>query len=305
MADIAVTQAAFAGFGLLRRKPWAPLVWSTLYAGVLGGLVVLLGGAFILAVGRLATLQQGKPPPLSEVFSLLGGLVGGYFLFLAVFWVLSSVIGMAVVRAVLEPESAAFAYMRLGVRELWLMLANFVLYVLYLLVSIACSVPIALLTLAVASTSPNAAAFVRWPIQLVTWGVTLWLGLRFCMVAPMIFTERRFRLFESWTFTRGHVWRLFQVGLLVVLATLGIYVVLAIAAFAAGAPLVQQLAASASPQTFFTKTPAEAFRALSPLLILYVALVWISSTLLLPLFFAPWPAAYRQLSGDELAATFS
>jgi hypothetical protein len=305
MADIAVTQAAFAGFGLLRRKPWAPLVWSTLYAVVLGGLIIVLGGAFIMAMGRLVVMGQGKSPSLSEVFSLIGGLVGGYFLFLGVFWVLGAVINMAVVRAVLEPENAAFAYMRLGARELWLMLANFVLYILYLLVSIACSVPIALVTVSVAMASPNTAPFVSWPIQLVTWGVTIWLGLRFSMVPPMIFAEGRFRLFESWTFTRGHAWRLFLVGLLVVLATLGIYVVGVIAAVAAGAPLVHQLATSVSPTTFFTQSPAEAFRTLSPLLILYVVLVWISSTLLLPLFFAPWPAVYRQLSGDELTATFS
>jgi hypothetical protein len=46
VAEIAIDQAAFAGFGILRRKPWAPLVWSLLYAGILGGLVVCLGGAF-------------------------------------------------------------------------------------------------------------------------------------------------------------------------------------------------------------------------------------------------------------------
>ena len=62
MAEIAITQAAFAGFGILRRKPWAPLVWSLLYAGILGGLVVYLGGAFFQVVGKLMTMPSGATP---------------------------------------------------------------------------------------------------------------------------------------------------------------------------------------------------------------------------------------------------
>src|ERR1700722_10496799 len=102
VAEIAVTQAAFAGFGILRRKPWAPLVWSLLYAGILGGLVVFLGGAFIQAIGKLITLRgDGHPPPLDLLLGLLGSIVGGYFLMIAVFWALGAVINMAVVRAVM------------------------------------------------------------------------------------------------------------------------------------------------------------------------------------------------------------
>src|SRR5271156_76100 len=130
VAEIAITQAAFAGFGILRRKPWAPLVWSLLYAGVLGGIIVFLGGAFIQAIGKLITLRNGQTPSPELLLGLFGGIIGGYFLMLIVFWVLGAVINMAVVRAVLAPEASAFAYMRLGRDELWLMLANFILFVL-------------------------------------------------------------------------------------------------------------------------------------------------------------------------------
>jgi hypothetical protein len=306
VAEIAISQAAFAGFGILRRRPWAPLVWSLLYVGVLATLVTILGGAFIQAVGKLMTLQAGgKPPPVDLILGLLGSILGGYLLMIAVFWALGAVINMAVVRAVMAPEDGAFAYLRFGRAELWLMLANFVLFILYSIVSTAMAIPMALISAFVVTTNPDAAPFVTLPIQLVTWAITIWLGLRFCLVAPMIYADRKFRLFESWTLTRGHVGRLFQIGLVMVGVTVLVYIVLAAIGIGVAFPMFTQLASSTTPQAFFSRSPAEVWQAVSPFLVIYVVLIWIGSTVLFPLFFAPWPDAYRQLQGSELAATFS
>ena len=306
MAEISIAQAAFAGFGILRRKPWAPLVWSLLYAGILGALVVYLGGAFIQAIGKLVALRNGQTPPTELLLGLFGGIIGGYFLMLIVFWVLGAVINMAVVRAVMAPEASAFAYMRLGRDELWLMLANFILFILYTLVSTAVAVPNVLISALLLTAVPRAfAPFITLPFQLVTWAVTIWLGLRFCMVAPMIFADGKFRLFESWSFTRGRVGRLFQVGLVMVAVSIGIYLVLAGIGLAVGFPMFTHLASSMTARAFFSQTPAQVWRQVEPFLVLYIVLIWIGSTVLFPLFFAPWPEAYRQLKGGELAATFS
>ena len=304
MADIAVTQAAFAGFGVLRRKPWAPLVWSVVYVGVLSAAVLLLGAAFIKAFGKLATLGPASTVKPAEILSLFAAVAAGYVLLIAVSWVISAIVNMAVVRAVLEPEAGAFAYMRLGPAELWLMLANFLLFILYMFVSMALAIPVSLASVFAALTWRDAAPFVGLPIQLVTWGVTIWLGLRFCMVAPMIFADRRFRLFESWTFTRGHVWRLFGVGAVMVIATAAIYLVLAAVGVAVAWPMVSSLATLGSPQAFFAQPPQQIWNELAPFMLLYAALVWVGSTILLPVFFAPWPEAYRQLTRGALAATF-
>jgi hypothetical protein len=306
VAEIAITQAAFAGFGILRRKPWAPLVWSLLYAGILGGLVVYLGGAFIQAIGKLIALRgDSHPPPVDLLLGLFGSIVGGYLLLLVVFWALGAVINMAVVRAVMEPEASAFAYLRFGRAELWLMLANFILFVLSTMVSAAMAIPAVLVSAFAMTVTRDVAPFVSLPFQLLTWGVTIWLGLRFCMVAPLIFADRKFRLFESWGFTRGRVGRLFQVGLVMLMVTVGIYLVLTAIGLAVGVPMFTQLASSITAQAFFSQTPQQVWRQLEPLIALYVVLIWIGSTLLFPLFFAPWPEVYRQLKGGELAATFS
>ncbi len=306
MAEIAITRAAFAGFGILRRKPWAPLVWSLLYAGILGGLVVFLGGAFIQLIGKLIALRgDGHPPPVDLILGLFGSVVGGYFLMLAVFWALGAVINMAVVRAVMEPEASAFAYLRVGRAELRLMLANFILFILYTMLSSAMAIPVVLISAAAMTMTRDVGPFVTLPFQFVTWGVTIWLGLRFCMVAPLIFADRKFRLFESWSFTRGRLGGLFQVGLIVVVVTVGIYLVLTGIGLVVGVPMFTQLANSMTAQAFFNQTPQQVWRQLQPFIALYVALIWIGSTVLFPLFFAPWPEVYRQLKGGELAATFS
>ena len=95
VAEFAVAQAAFAGFGVIRRKPWAPLVWSLLYAVVLGAVIVLLGGAFILAIGKLmkATADHGTPN-LGDILGLFGGIIGGYFLMLFAFWIMGAIINI-------------------------------------------------------------------------------------------------------------------------------------------------------------------------------------------------------------------
>jgi hypothetical protein len=305
VASIAVTQAAFAGFGVLRRKPWAPLVWSVLYVGVMSGAFLLLGAAFIKALGKLATLGPKTTVHPAEILALLAAVAGGYLLLIVVVWVISAIINMAVVRAVLEPEAGAFAYLRLGPAELWLMLANFVLFILYTLVSMALAIPVSLASAIAVLGWRGAAPFISLPAQLITWGVTLWLGLRFCMVAPMIFSERRFRLFESWSFTRGHVWRLFGVGVVMVAASAVLYLALVAVGLAVAWPMVGQLASlGGTPQTFFAQSPQQIWRELAPFMALYAALLWIGSTILLPVFFAPWPEAYRQLTRSHLAATF-
>jgi len=225
---------------------------------------------------------------------------------ITLFWALGAVINMAVVRAVMEPEAGAFAYLRVGRAELWLMLANFILFILYSIVSTAMAIPVALVSVFAVTMAPREVApFVTLPFQLVTWAVTIWLGLRFCMVAPMIFADRKFRLFESWSFTRGRVGRLFLVGLVVGAAAVAIYAVLTGIGLAVGVPMFFQVANSMTPETFVKQTPAQIWSQVRPFVALYIALIWIGSTVLFPLFFAPWPEVYRQLKGGELAATFS
>ena len=161
-----------------------------------------------------------------------------------------------------------------------------------------------LITALVLVTWRDAVPFIQLPMQLVSWGVSIWLGLRFCMVAPLIFNDRTFRLFESWRLTRGHVWNLFGVGFVMVLATAVVYVVLAAIGVAVAWPMFHSVAAVGS-RAFFAQAPQQIWNQLSPLLIIDAAVIWVGSIVLLPMFFAPWPEAFRQLTQGHVAATFS
>jgi hypothetical protein len=47
---------------------------------------------------------------------------------------------------------------------------------------------------------------------LIAAGLLIWLALRLSMAAPMTFADNQFRLFESWTLTKGQGWRLLGVA---------------------------------------------------------------------------------------------
>jgi hypothetical protein len=74
---------------------------------------------------------------------------------------------------------------------------------------------------------------------------------------------------------------------------------------AIGVPMFFQFANAITAEAFLKQTPAQIWNQVEPFVALYIVLIWIGSTVLFPLFFAPWPEVYRQLRGGELAATFS
>ena len=73
MATIAVTRAALAGFGVLRRKPWAPVVWSGLYIVFLVAILALVGGAFLTAIGKI-NASAAHPLPPEQILGLFGAV---------------------------------------------------------------------------------------------------------------------------------------------------------------------------------------------------------------------------------------
>src|SRR5262249_24659691 len=108
-------------------------------------------------------------------------------------------------------------------------------------------------------------ALLRFIGQLAIAAVLIWLWLRLSLGMVMTYRERQFRLFESWTATRGHVLRMFLAVLLVWVMLSALYLVLVIiAAVTFGATVV---AVGQDPRAFFSRPPAEWLNALTPLVI--------------------------------------
>lgn len=245
MADFSIGKAFDGGFTLATKKPLTVLIW-----GLLRLALTLLPALLILSMAAPAFMaaarQAGEttdPKAAQELFSsiwaiqaiqpvlYLGGIVS------------VALIGAAALRALFEPEDDSRFYLRLGARELWFGLVYVVLMILLTMLALAAFLLLALVagvTAAVIATTRGHLAFEPWMIPLilaacVALGVaTLWVWLRLSMALPMTFRDRTFRLFESWSLTRGHAWRLFLLGLLLLLVFLGIEIaaVVAVGAFA-------------------------------------------------------------------------
>jgi hypothetical protein len=143
-------------------------------------------------------------------------------------------------------------------------------------------------------------------LRLASYGVIIWLYLRFSMAGPMTFRDRKFRLFESWALTRGHVGRLLGVGALVGLIAFGIYLVLALVGVAGGFAIVGSLGLGDSFKSLALQPPSAWLGVLAPILEWVLLLFWVGGSILTPLTVAPWALICQRLNPREsLAEAFA
>jgi hypothetical protein len=302
MPTFNIEDAAFAGVGLLGRKPLAALIWAILWAI----LIALVTIPFVGILANLVTLYvrfQGNPDP-----SLIAQQFAGLFAFIILTGlcslVLGAVISCAVYRAVLTPEDSAFAYLRMGEQEINVLIVNFV----KALTIGAASFGMAMVLIAVELATSGGK--IGGPLDLIGRAViqcvVFWLQLRLCMAGPMTFAERRFRLFESWTLTRGIVLRLLAVGVILFFIGLVVYLALATLGFASGFGIWNSAPRPADLQSLLSEAPNVWMGPLAPFIALFVMLVIIGGSILTPIVIAPWAYIYREhaLSSEGAAATF-
>ena len=148
-----------------------------------------------------------------------------------------AILSAAVYRSVLEPENKSFASLRLGAQELWLALLFVVLTILlaiaYVLIWVVAAILIVLAAVAGhAMSQPLGGLVAGLLIVAICIGAIaafLWICVRFSLAGPLTFKERQFRLFESWTLTKGHAWKLFGLALLIILIVIALgFVVMAV-----------------------------------------------------------------------------
>lgn len=313
MARFSVTEAASAGFGVVTHKPLAVLGWAV---ALLVAMVVPLAlgavalGPQLVKFFQLAMAQpEGATPSpemLQQALQTQMAMTGLNLLF----WLWSSfvkaVFAGAVFRAVLTPEQSAWAYLRVGSREMWLtllllveqVLAMIVMFVLVLLVVVLAVV----VAMAAGGESGQAAGvLVGCAAGFGAAGVLIWLALRLSMAAPMTFVDNQFRLFESWTLTRGQGWRLLGMTLLIVLFVLCLEIVfggVAIGALIAGAGQLPQGHDEAWLRSFLQRPPMEWLRDLWPWILGFSALGAVFAALVQAVFYAPWAAVHRALTSE-------
>ena len=214
MAIFSVTDAAFAGFRLLREHPKAILFWATLQTAATLILSFLLLGLSASQTANFQILEHPDPNnPQAAVAAMVA--LGPMFLVLLVFAVaVSAVLQTAAYRAFLTPSDDRWGYLRLGraeVRTAAVMVvlgSMLVLFVLVLVFVVAMGVAIGHLLPVALHGVVNLLAFVGTFVALA------FVFARFSLAAPASFAEGRLQVMRSWKMTEGHVTQLLSAYLL-------------------------------------------------------------------------------------------
>ena len=315
MAGFSVSEALGAGFRLIGRKPLTVPMWGVAYflIAVLPVMLILAAAApSVIELVRQAMAGAEEPDPYA-MLNLTGPLI-----LLHPVMFLSSIAARAIVmnavfRAVLEPQDDRVFYLRLGAVELWQALVQ-----LCLMVLVGLAIMLAVLgalvvggVVAMAVMSAGVREFQPWMagggvlIALLIGAVILWLFLRLSMAGPMTFAARNFRLFESWTLTRGQAGRLFLLALLIMLILFAIELAVSLVIGLIVAAVVATAAVSLDQAQImaFLEQPGAWLPVLIPLCLFVAAIACLVGGYVFAIVLAPWAEAYRQLSGPADAAT--
>ena len=192
MGKVSPLGAGLEGFRLMARRPGVALVWL-LFFGVIAGVAELAGYVAAMSI----------PPIYYEWRALLVlAIVTPVFLFGAV------VVSAAVYRALLEPRDKAVAFLRFGADEARLFAAALMLalafLVLYCLAAVGWLAAAPFLRNTRFDTTVLGAGY-----GIVAAVALLLVFVRASLALVMTFAEKRIRIFDSWSLTRGAFWRLF------------------------------------------------------------------------------------------------
>lgn len=311
MARFSVGEAATAGFGVIVRRPLAVAGWglAMVVALIIPAVLafVALGPEFARLIALAMTQRTGAPDPamVDQMMRAQSGLTGLNILYWLWASFVRAVLCAAVFRAVLAPEQSAWAYLRIGARELWLTLLFLVAQVLAMIVIFVVALLIVVLTaivaIAVGGQGHATAMAAAGVASALAAGVMAWVALRLSLAAPMTFVDGQFRLFESWTLTQGQGWRLLGMALLVVVFVLLLEVVVASAGIgvvvAAGGSF-EAIRGHGALEAFLSRPPIALMIDLWPWLLGFGVVAAVFSAVILAVACAPWAAAHKALTSE-------
>jgi len=236
MTDFSIGDALGSGFGLMGRRPFSVLAWGLVY--ILLGMVLpvglmmgMVGSDFVSYFANLH-YHASDPQDFARMMMPMNGrimLINPIMQLTSL--VVQAVLTAAVFRATLEPRNRGLAYLGLGGREWWLMVLNFAARVLVVLLIVGMALAGGALALGLNAVfeaqhvDKGARILAYVVIGVVLLALFFGILVRFSMAAVMTFAERRFRLFESWSLTRRHGWKLFALALLLVLVSIVLVIV--------------------------------------------------------------------------------
>lgn len=301
MAQIDIGKTAFAGFGLVRRKPLAVVGWGVFLfvVGFLPALAMIgpMAGAFGEFIHMAEANQEPDPEKMMALMMPMQAMQ-------PILWLTGLItrvmLTAAIFRAVLDPKDSSWAYLRVGMGEVMVAIVAIVLgIVVGFGVCIAAALVFAV-SAAVWQASHAAAVGTGIILGLGLLLATIWVLLRLSLAVPMSFAEKNFRLFESWRVTKGNSLRLLLVALINVIILMIVEGILAGVMMAVILPVVgiSHQAGGLSEEAIkaFFSQPVGAWLPKAAPWILGIGLIGsIVGAALVAVVTAPWAEAYRQL----------
>jgi hypothetical protein len=306
MGQFSAVDAATEGFRLMKRRPGVTISW------IVAWMVLAFGPIIALAAVLMPHLQDW----LSQLRDLpVDGPAGRFsaihmaFLSLIAPWLLwymaaETIIAAAIYRAVLEPRSSGFAYLRLGMDEVRLFLLRIVLFLLsifFLCLLIGSCIAV----FAAAQAAPEGTApWIDAAAILLALAAGAYVPVRLSFAGPMTFARKRIEVFGSWRRTRGRFWNLVLMILVIFVFSFVLTVVAQGLAKAAIAVLGDWRSMAGlerlgdDPKAIIEV----ALRALGPGLIVACIIQGVADTLLRIVRIVPFAVAYRELGGSSVSA---
>ncbi len=299
MKAFKASDAALEGFRITQENPWAFARWVAVSFGVsiLGALVSVSMPAEVR--DALATINADDTPSLTKLLDALLALAPILVFGLAV----QCMMAAAVYRLILRHDDARFGYLRLGADELRLMLLTVIYVLLFIVFMVLITLGAALVMAVVSFLGQSVAIFVGAVAELFLIGLLVFVFIRLSLAPVATFAEKRLAIFESWSLTRGHFWRLFgsyvlAIACVVVLGFLALVIFTAVA----GAFVL----ASGRPMTDLAivfKPDESSIRAyFTPALVAYMFVGSVFSALYYAVIAAPGAVAYQAWHPDLPAA---
>lgn len=297
-----VKAAVGAGFGLIRRRPVAMLAWGAVMTLAFG----LVAAAYAWWITNMfaagAGQRLGAHPSPGQTTALFGVMIAGegaFFLAIIGMTFLQTIVTTAVWRAVVHPEQGRWAYLRVGMAELFVFLIKVAVQFLANFAMLPLMPFLIIVGVLLGFHQYAAAAVVGVLMIFAIVSAVVYVELRFALLGPMIVDDGEFHFLEAWRLSRGKVGRLLLTGLSLVGVLFAAEAIILVLTFTTGAAVLSLAAGGLDNlQAFFQKGPQWVAGRLWPLVAVWaIAAIPVAGSLS-AIMAAPWARAYRDAASQ-------